>query len=283
MFRQSFSVSALMVFSSFILIGCNPEIKEKPLRAKHSAFIISEKDSLSQQQLSVTPKTKDNKKYLYLTFDDGPNKGTSHVVKSLQKEKTPATLFLVGEHIYGSKAQLADFELIANDTLFQIANHSYSHADNQFSKYYRDSAKVLQDFKRVNDSLNRKMMISRTPGRNIWRLDSILVTDIKSSKECADFLAENGFVLVGWDIEWKCNDENKIQEKSSEMINLIDSAFEKKKMQTENHLVLLTHDQYFRDSLSIAELDKFLQTIKTRNDIVLRKIKDYPGIGKEVQ
>lgn len=284
MCRAFFSGAAFWVCSSLIfMIGCNSEIKENPIQAKHSSLKIPEKDSAPQQRLTASPQSKDNKKYLYITFDDGPNKGTPHVMKSLQKEKIPATLFLVGEHIYGSKAQLADFELIANDTLFQIANHSYSHADNQFSKYYKDSAKVLQDFNRVNDSLNRKLMISRTPGRNIWRLDSIRVTDLKSSKECADYLAEKGFVLVGWDIEWKCNHENKIQENSEELMSLIDSAFEKKRMQTENHLVLLTHDQYFRDSLSISELDKFLQNLKTRDDIVLRKIKDYPGIGKEVQ
>ncbi len=284
MFRNSFSGAAFLVVSSLIfIVGCNSKIKEKPLQVKHSSIKISEKEWKDSDKKTENSPKKDSKKYLYLTFDDGPNKGTPQVVKSLKKEKIPATLFLVGEHIYGSKAQLSDFELIANDTLFQIANHSYSHANNQFSKYYKDSAKVLEDFNRVNDSLNRKLMISRTPGRNIWRLDSIKVTDLKSSKDCADFLAENGFVLVGWDIEWKCNNESKLKETGDEMMSLIDSAYSKKRMQTENHLVLLTHDQYFRDSLSIAELDKFLQKLNKREDIVIRKIKDYPGIGTEVQ
>lgn len=284
MLRNLCSGTAFLVVSSLIfLMGCNSKVKEKPLQPQHSSITHSEKNSKdSDKKVENSPK-KDSKKYLYLTFDDGPNKGTSQVVKSLQKEKIPATLFLVGEHIYGSKAQLADFEFILKDTLFQIANHSYSHANNQFSKYYKDSSQVLADFQRINDSLNRKLMISRTPGRNIWRLDSIKVTDLKSSKDCADYLAENGFVLVGWDIEWKCTNESKLKETSDEMMSLIDSAYSKKQMQTENHLVLLTHDQYFRDSLSIAELDKFLQKLKNREDIVIRKIKDYPGIGTEVQ
>ena len=283
MLRNLLSGAAFLVLSSLILlIGCNSEIKEKPLQPQHSSINPSEKDCKPDEK-SKSPAKKDSKKYLYLTFDDGPNKGTSQVIEALQKEKIPATLFLVGEHIYGSKAQLADFELILKDSLFQIANHSYSHADNQFSKYYKDSSKVLADFQRVNDSLNRKLMISRTPGRNIWRLDSIKVTDLKSSTECADYLAENGFVLVGWDIEWKCTNESKVKETSDEMLSLIDSAYAKKQMQTENHLVLLTHDQYFRDELSTAELGKFLQKLKRREDIVIRKIKDYPGIGTEIQ
>lgn len=284
MLRNLFSGAAFLVVSSLIfLMGCNSKIKEKPLQPQHSSIMNSEKDFKNLDKKTENSSKKDSKKYLYLTFDDGPNKGTSQVVKSLQKEKIPATLFLVGEHIYGSKAQLTDFELIVNDTLFQIANHSYSHADNQFTRYYKDSSKVLADFQRVNDSLSRKLMISRTPGRNIWRLDSIKVTDLESSKECADYLAENGFVLVGWDIEWKCTNESKVKETSDEMIDLIDSAYSKKQMQTENHLVLLAHDQYFRDELSTAELDKFLQKLKNREDIVIRKIKDYPGIGTEVQ
>lgn len=272
-------ITVSVVLSSLILaIGCDFKIKEKPLQGKHSIATISKKEPVIKKPIIKPKSKKDSKKYLYLTFDDGPNKGTPNVLKSLKKEKIPTTLFLVGEHIYGSKAQSNDFDSIVNDTLFQIANHSYTHANNQFSKFYKDSVNVLEDFNRVNDSLNRKLMISRTPGRNIWRMDSINSTDIKSSKDCADHLAKNGYVLVGWDIEWRCNNENKIKETSSEMMTLIDSAFSKKRMQTDNHLVLLTHDQYFRDSLSISELDKFLQTLKTREDIILKKIKDYPGV-----
>ncbi len=281
--KTSFSVAAFVVICSLLLnVGCQNESKEKPLQAKKITFTITEKDTARTETKEKIKPTKSDKKYLYLTFDDGPNKGTQNVIKSLQKENAPATLFLVGEHIYGSKAQLKDFELILNDTLFQIANHSFSHANNQFAKYYKDSVGVLKDFNRMNDSLNRKLLIARTPGRNIWRIDSLKVTDLKSSEDCADYLAKNEYKLVGWDLEWKCTNESKIKETGEEMMNLIDTAFEKQKMQTQNHLVLLTHDQYFQDSLSIAELDKFLQTLKNREDIVLKKIKDYPGIGTEV-
>lgn len=276
-----FSHVAFLFLVSFFFIQCQtdkPSIALQPISTKVS---LKNRHKVAPQ-ISQESITKSPKKYVYITFDDGPNKGTSQVIQSLQREKVPATLFLVGSHIKGSKSQERDFETIIQDTLFQIANHSYSHANNKFSEFYKDSVKVLEDFNRMNDSLNRKLMIARTPGRNIWRIDSIEVTDLKSSKKAADYLAKNEFVLVGWDIEWKSDSTHKIKDSGEELLKQIDAAFEKKQMQTENHLVLLTHDQYFRDGESIKELDSLLQKLKSREDIQLMKIKDYPGIGTQV-
>lgn len=276
MLQKNFFGAVCALLCIFVCVQCESENQFKPI-PNSSRLPLPEKE-IEVAEVKTLP-SKAGKKYLYITFDDGPNKGTQNIVEVLKKEQIPATLFLVGEHIFGSKAQWKDFELILQDTLFQIGNHSYSHAKNQFTKYYRDSAQVLADFNRFNDSLKRKSMIARTPGRNIWRIGKLSVTDIKSSKAPADYLAKNGFKLVGWDIEWKSDSNFKAKESSQEILNLIDSAFVKKSMKTENHLVLLTHDQYFRDSVSLKELSKFLQTVKSREDIELKKIKDYPGIA----
>ena len=47
-----------------------------------------------------------NEKAVYLTFDDGPNKGTENLLKIVEKHKIPITSFVVGKHIFGSKKQL---------------------------------------------------------------------------------------------------------------------------------------------------------------------------------
>jgi peptidoglycan/xylan/chitin deacetylase (PgdA/CDA1 family) len=283
MFKKSSSlVKFFFLPILFFILQCKSEPQSTLASSAKRTPTKSVEKEKKIQEINNGSKEISSKKYLYITFDDGPNKGTSNVIKSLQKEKVPATLFLVGSHIQGSKAQWEDYQTIAEDSLFQIANHSYFHAKNKFKEFYQDSIKVLEDFTRMNDSLNRKLMVARTPGRNIWRIDSIDVTDLKSSKNAADYLAKNDFVLVGWDLEWKANSDYKIQETGEELLKQIDSAFEKKQMQTENHLVLLTHDQYFRDEESVKELDSLLQKLKTREDIQLMKIKDYPGIGTQV-
>src|SRR6476620_5929421 len=50
-------------------------------------------------------KPRKKKKKLYLTFDDGPNRGTKNVLHIMQDEKVPVTFFIVGEHVFASSSQ----------------------------------------------------------------------------------------------------------------------------------------------------------------------------------
>ncbi|SMC64475.1 polysaccharide deacetylase family protein [Moheibacter sediminis] len=266
------------ILSIFIsLTHCQSASDQEPKTALSSAKIPEREIPEEIEKPTPTPK-----KYLYITFDDGPNKGTQNVIKTLKKEQVSVTMFLVGEHIFGSKDQWFDFNEIINDTIFEIANHSYSHANNQFMKYYKDSVLVLNDFNRMNDSLKRKLLIGRTPGRNIWRTPTLNITDIKSSKESADYLSKNQYKLIGWDWEWKSDEKSGLKQTGDKLFNEIDSLFFNNKTRTQDHLVLLTHDQYFKDSISTQELEKFLKRIKTREDIVVRKIRDYPDVRTAV-
>jgi peptidoglycan/xylan/chitin deacetylase (PgdA/CDA1 family) len=61
---------------------------------------------------------------LYLTFDDGPNPyATQRIVDVLQRERVPATFFMVGRHVdrYPALARLVA------EGGFGIGNHTYSH------------------------------------------------------------------------------------------------------------------------------------------------------------
>lgn len=266
------------ILSIFIsLTHCQSTSDQEPKTALSSSKILERE--IPEGIKKPIPKPK---KYLYITFDDGPNKGTQNVIKTIKKEQISVTMFLVGEHIFGSKDQWFDFNQIVNDTIFEIANHSYSHANNQFTKYYKDSVLVLNDFNRMNDSLKRKLLIGRTPGRNIWRTPTLNITDIKSSKESADYLANNQYKLIGWDWEWKSDEKSGLKQTGDKLFSEIDSLFLNNKTRTQDHLVLLTHDQYFKDSISTQELEKFLKKIKTREDIVIRKIREYPDVRTAV-
>ena len=56
-----------------------------------------------------------------------------HIV---QDEEIPVTLFIVGEHVYGSTAQNAIFDSLVTCKYFEIANHSFTHAfKNKFAKF----------------------------------------------------------------------------------------------------------------------------------------------------
>lgn len=220
---------------------------------------------------------KKKKKTIYLTFDDGPNKGTKNMMHIVQEEEIPVTLFIVGEHVYGSNAQAAIFDSLVNNKYFEIANHSFTHAfKNKFAKFYQVPDSVLKDFKRCADSLHLTTNIIRTPGRNIWRTQLINQTDINSSKAAADSLFENGYTIAGWDLEWHYDNQLKLTKSNDEMIVQIDSMFTNARTKTPDHLVLLAHDQVFEDPADSLELRQFIIKLKAKNEYHFEPVSRYP-------
>jgi peptidoglycan/xylan/chitin deacetylase (PgdA/CDA1 family) len=232
--------------------------------------------------VSTKPTVKKNKKTIYLTFDDGPDKGTRIVYNILKQEETPATLFIVGEHVYGSRTQANMYDSLKACNYFELANHSYSHAfRNSFNRFYSEPDSAVQDFERSADSLHFSTGIVRTPGRNIWRTSDINSTDIKLSATAADSLYSKGFTAVGWDVEWHFNEAQRLVQTDSEMVNMIDSAFAKKRTKTTGHLVLLAHDRTFKTTEDSARLRRFIVRLKKRTNYEFAVISQYRNLVKD--
>lgn len=222
---------------------------------------------------------KKKKKTIYLTFDDGPNKGTKNMMRIVQEEEIPVTLFIIGEHVYGSKEQNAVFDSLVNCNLFEIANHSFTHAfRNKYAKFYQVPDSVVKDFKRCADSLHLTTKIIRTPGRNIWRTQWVNCTDIKFSTAAADALFANGFTIAGWDLEWHYDDKLKLTNTSDEMVLQVDSMFTNAKTKTPDQLVLLAHDQVYQKPDDSAELHQFIIKLKAKNEYNFETISKYPDL-----
>jgi peptidoglycan-N-acetylglucosamine deacetylase len=227
----------------------------------------------------VKPVVKKKKsKTIYLTFDDGPNKGTKKVLDIVNQEQVNVTLFVIGEHVYGSKAQAAVFDSIVQSKYVEIANHSYTHAHNKFAKFYTVPDSVVADFKKCADSLHLSSNIIRTPGRNIWRTATINNTDIVKTKIAADSLGNSNFTVVGWDVEWKFDNNLKLSATDDEMITAIDSAFAKGNTRTPNHLVLLAHDQAYANPSDSALLHQFIIKLKAKDEYEIENISKYPAL-----
>ena len=148
---------------------------------------------------SNKPEKKGNKKKkLYITFDDGPNKGTRNVLYIVQDEGVPVSFFIVGEHVFASPTQAKLWDSLQIASQIELCNHSYSHAHSRYESYYAQPDSVVADFKRTHDSLDLNNTIARTPGHNIWRIDTLQFTDLKRSAVAADSLQKAGFKLMGW-------------------------------------------------------------------------------------
>ncbi|SMC33490.1 polysaccharide deacetylase family protein [Chryseobacterium sp. YR221] len=265
---------ALMSATSVLLNNCNfkNDVNEKLNSQEHpTAEIVPKIDDEN-----IDP----DKRIIYLTFDDGPNQGTENLLKILNKRNVCATAFLVGKHAYGSKKQKDDFELLKQNPLVELANHSFSHAHNKYTDFYKNAQAVVHDFDIAKDSLKLQDKIARTPGRNIWRLNNINVTDIKSSTLAANGLKNAGYKVIGWDLEWRPSHKMTLKGSHEAMLKKVDSIFINDLEKTSRHLVFLTHDQYLRDTDSINELDLFIEKLQKSNKFVFRKISQYPKINE---
>jgi len=269
--------AALIVNAVFFLNSCNKKSEEVADSKTNSEKVVTKPAKV----ISTKPEIPDdpNKSYIYLTFDDGPNKGTENLLKIINKYQIPVTSFIVGKHAYDSKTQAKNLKELENHELVELANHSYSHAENKYSEFYKNPGKVVHDFDRAKDSIKFKNKYARTPGRNIWRTSDINNTDIKSSKTAADELQRAGYVLVGWDLEWKPDNTMKLKGSHQQMAKRVDSIFFNDLEKTSRHLVFLTHDQYLQDDDSVKELDLFISGLQNSNRFEFRKISDYPKIN----
>ena len=213
--------------------------------------------------MQVAPPVKKKKKKIYLTFDDGPNKGTRNVLDIVKDENIPVTFFIVGEHVFASVNQNTTWDSLQMAKQIEICNHSYTHAlHNKFEKFYESPDSVVSDFQRAHDSLDLKNNIVRTPGRNAWRIDSLQFTDLKKSKAAVDSLQKAGFIVMGWDLEWHYDHkELTVKNSADELIKQIDSVFNNKKTKSPEHLVLLAHDQVYGKTKDSAELRQLIQKL----------------------
>ncbi|MGD1318169.1 polysaccharide deacetylase family protein [Chryseobacterium sp. 2R14A] len=273
--KSFLGVFAVMSAASTLFIGCNQKIE-----VKESEKILSKEPPVAKVPRIDDEDIPSDKRVIYLTFDDGPNRGTENLLKILHKRNVCATAFLVGKHATDSKRQKDDLEKMRADQLIELANHSYTHAHNKYSDFYKNPDAVVKDFDLAKDSLKLTGKIARTPGRNIWRLNNINVTDLKSSSEAADQLKIAGYKVIGWDLEWKPTNKMNLKGNHEAMLKKVDSIFFNDLEKTSRHLVFLTHDQYLNDADSINELDLFIEKLQKSNRFVFRKVSAYPKINE---
>ena len=256
------------------LVACTKPVEDGKLKVRP---VVKNNDPKKETVQAAAP-VKKKKKKIYLTFDDGPNKGTRNVLDIVKDEKIPVTFFIVGEHVFASVNQNNTWDSLRIAEQIEICNHSYTHADNKYDKFYQSPDSVVADFQRAHDSLDLKNNIVRTPGRNTWRIDSIQYTDLKKSKAAVDSLQKAGFIVMGWDLEWHYDHkELTVKNSADDLIKQIDSIFNNKKTKSPEHLVLLAHDQVYGKTKDSAELRQLIQKLKLKDEYELSIASSYPG------
>ena len=236
----------------------------------------------SYNQFAVKPMVYDSsKKYIYLTFDDGPQHGTTAVLELCKQLGVKATFFMVGLHT----AQKSDGMQIVNSIRqsypqILLANHSYTHANGKYQFFYHHPQMAAAEFYQTQQFLNIPYKIIRLPGNSAW----VDQRGIKSSHLVHDvcyLLDSAGYNVVGWDVEWSFNHKtaNPVQT-PEKMEAIVDTALARNQLHTNNHVVILSHDRMFRDPHYLDSLAKFIVLLKRNPNYVFETVDHYPGLKK---
>lgn len=240
----------------------------------HHAQKVPIKDS--SKSTPVT-KTDSSLKYIYITFDDGPLKGSEDIDDAVRNEQIKVDVFVVGQHALSDRLK-GFYKMYQTNPYIEIGNHSFSHAHNHYGKFYRNPSAVLADFLRCQTALQISNKIARQPGRNQWRLNHIRINDVRSGSVSADSLYKHGFEVFGWDVEWQHDPKTGAPIQTvDDMVELIQKKLNENKTVKPNNLVLLAHDEMFRNGWEESELKQLIDKLKAKGNYRFEHLSNYPG------
>lgn len=269
------SISFLVLL--FVFAACSDKTEQKPVSSPGpDTALLKAREKKRADSLEALNR---KKKKIYLTFDDGPNKGTRNVLEVIKAEQVAASFFVVGQHTMDTRQQKETLALLKAEASIELCNHSYSHARNRYTSFYENPAGVINDFNQAKALIGFNNNIARMPGRNAWRIDSIDHTDITESKAAIDSLHAAGYAIMGWDIEWTFNHKTLAPDADTALLlRRIYNMLEANKTKTPGHLVLLAHDQAYQQAAYVENLRYVVQQLKNNPEYELVLASKYPGV-----
>jgi len=215
--------------------------------------------------------------HVYLTFDDGPLSGSEDIDNAVSAQKVKINVFVVGSYVQIFPRMSKYLQLYENNPYIEIGNHSYSHAHKEYAAFYKDSASAYQDFVKNENVLHMKTKLARLPGHNIWRIGDKTINDEISGAAVADLLAKNGYFVFGWDIEWEHDKRTGAPVQTADKIFYqIEGMLKKNKTVTRNHIVILCHDEMFKNKWEGSELQKLIERLRWAGSYEFNHLSEYP-------
>lgn len=256
-------VVAIIAFA-LLLFSCSKKNEAPVAQTEATAdSIIIEEDTIP-------------KPTIYITFDDGPNEGTKNLLRVINEVNVPMTAFVIGKNIYANEHLNSLYRQLVDNPYIEVANHSYTHANGRYKRFYQNPENVRADFNRTRDSIRTNIDLARMPGRNIWRCGDLKFTDLKASAAAGDLLQDAGYRVVGWDMEWGATKKMHLAGSHEKKLEEVEHYFETGGGKRPGHLILLSHDQYLTDEDSVRELTAFITKLKESGKYRFKKLSEYP-------
>lgn len=198
---------------------------------------------LNTQLKGQTPDNPDNKKAVYLTFDDGPSETvTPEILRILKEEDVKATFFVVGKTIESSdkSKSLLKQELKEGHS---IGNHTYSHNyDYLYPNRSVNATNFMEEIDKTNTIIKSvlgedfKTNIIRFPGGHMsW----------KNTSEVDSIMQSENYHYIDWNSLSK--DAEGAKKNASELFEEV-----KKSAGEKMRVVVLMHDTYGKEETAKA-------------------------------
>jgi peptidoglycan-N-acetylglucosamine deacetylase len=271
-----FAVVAVLAFAS-----CNAILNKDKAKSSTGTILAKTKTATAIDSLKVPVKTapKDSTlKYVYLTFDDGPDAGTLNCYNTCKDKGVKASFFLIGEHANYRHGRAIIDTMKKDMRHFMFANHSYTHAShNRYVSFYKKPEAALEDFMRVHDSLHFEHPIARFPGNNAWVVDGKMRSS-NLTKPLSKLMDSIGYNVMGWDVEWHFDSQSNPVQSAELMARQVINAVETKSTLVKNHVVILTHDRMFREQGYRDSLAKMITILQSKKGYVFETADQYPKL-----
>lgn len=275
----------ISIYSIVICFSCNNSnttnsIDSLKNKVKDTVFAAPIKSPTPDDIFADIPINYDStKKYIYLTFDDGPQPGTEACVNVCKKLGVKATFFMVGNHASSPYLLKQVNDIKYSYPLLLLANHSTTHANGRYHYFYSHPNMALNDFLQAQKKLSVPYKIIRLPGNTSWvRKKGIKVYNKETYGVCK-LLDSCGYNVFGWDVEWNFNRKTANPVQSAEKLHrTIVNRLNENNLMEKNHLVILTHDRMFRSANYTDSLSKFITLLKQDTNYVFETMDHYPNI-----
>lgn len=270
----------LFLMTGIVLnISCTRTITQ-PSSSESAIAVISSADSVLSNNDTIQIDTLLPGKYIYLTIDDAPLNGSEYIDSVIFKTKVKTNIFMVGNPIHGSHKFERYHKMLKKNPYIELYNHSYSHANHRYASYYKNPELVVADFEKNKSEFNLSSQIARLPGRNLWQIGDRKKNYKQTGAEAAALLAEKGYKIFGWDVEWKYDAKNYTPLQTiEELIEEIENSYNMSSGTfTANHVVLLMHDQMFIHKNDNNDLTTLIEKLKAAG-YTFEYLRSYPEIA----
>lgn len=285
-------ISGILFFSGIsIIVACtnqqngaesnNQEVQAQQKiidRVEDSAKQVGINDSLALLYSDTS------KKYVFLTWDDGPQPpGTGNCRKVFKELGVKASFFAVGFNILNKDRELLMDSIRRDYPALLLVNHGFSHAmNNRYQKFYSPASidTALNDFLHNERLMQITEKIIRFPGHNTWAVNGMISGQL-TKKPLVHRLDSLGYQVIGWDTEWRGSSKtNAPRESATDMANRVLEQFSSGQTRVPGAVVVLSHDRYFAHEDAVDSLRTFIQLLQADSSIQFETIDHYRDLHR---